>query len=1174
MLAFELQAAATTFSFMHFTRENGALPYDGVRVLLEDSRGDVWIGTQKGLARYEDGRFTTFDRDQFGVESDHVSALAEDSEGNIWVGTDDGIVIYDLQSGGFRRIAGDLIRSRVYVMKRDSLGRIWIGISGEGLYLQSGTEVRRVDGITIRDVYRIAFGTDGLPFIASYLNDLYKLRGLDSSAPQLIPVADGFFRHDDIEGLISQGDTLFVASKARGLCRVGLTDDVEILLRLPEGHRPTALSGNENMLWLATTEGLIRYNRLTNEIIRLSPEGGDQFSLSDDFIRDVLPSAKGDLWVGTDNSGVDLCKADAGRFRNYYRLSDGRNIASCIVRGFAQTPDSKIWIATQRAGLLELSSDSFLQVKLPGLPSNITAICEDGGILWLGSQQGVIRFNPQTSQTKLYSRFGRQSEGNDNRVVSLFRDSEGGIWLGAANGVMRYDRSADEFLAENALTSLAVEDFKEDASGRIWLATYSKGVCLYDPSSGEILSSYGKLYGRLPIQDMTSSMCVDNAWNIWTIGFSSGLYRYDPAHDNFININRDNLPQLPTDLFLTAIPDDRGCLWISSDAGLVQYYPSNGAVRTYTATDGLLGGAFRKGGMLLDDGTMLFALTDGFVRFDPDLFALPPAPVEPTPKFWRTNGGIALLTLTSALLLALIIVTLVLRVQNARARRIQKEKELEREEQLYREKMGFFSGVIHEIKTPLTLIRTPLQHLLASGTPNAEQRKDLGVIARSADYLNSLVRELLDYIRAEEHGYVLELTNRDLSDSIEFICMNFRDIARSNDIRLTFSRPDSPVQTAVDAKAFEKILNNLVDNAIRYASSWVRISLYQNDGLIRIAVSNDGPAIPHERREKIFGAFVTYADNKHSNARSFGIGLPFARHLAELHGGSLALSDRQDFTEFVLTLPLRSVDDVQPETDNDAEVAASSLPLVLVVEDNRDLASFLRSKLKPLYRCLTAPSGERALEIMGRYDIDLLITDIGLKGMSGVELCRHVSKDEKLSHIPIIVLSAITSDDTKIKCMQYGVSAYIEKPFTVDYLLACVKGQLHKRETIKEWSSSDVPQPGHLHLADRDEQFVRALDKLIIDNLSDPEFSKKEMEQALCVSRSTLNRRVTALLGTTPNDYLQRKRLEVAARMLRETPGAMVADVCYAVGFKSPSYFARCFAAAYGMSPTEWKAGN
>ncbi|MBQ7195031.1 MAG: AraC family transcriptional regulator, partial [Bacteroidales bacterium] len=130
------------------------------------------------------------------------------------------------------------------------------------------------------------------------------------------------------------------------------------------------------------------------------------------------------------------------------------------------------------------------------------------------------------------------------------------------------------------------------------------------------------------------------------------------------------------------------------------------------------------------------------------------------------------------------------------------------------------------------------------------------------------------------------------------------------------------------------------------------------------------------------------------------------------------------------------------------------------------------------------------------------------------------------------------------------------------------------RETIKEWSSSDVPQPGHLHLADRDEQFVRALDKLIIDNLSDPEFSKKEMEQALCVSRSTLNRRVTALLGTTPNDYLQRKRLEVAARMLRETPGAMVADVCYAVGFKSPSYFARCFAAAYGMPPTEWKAGN
>ena len=283
------------------------------------------------------------------------------------------------------------------------------------------------------------------------------------------------------------------------------------------------------------------------------------------------------------------------------------------------------------------------------------------------------------------------------------------------------------------------------------------------------------------------------------------------------------------------------------------------------------------------------------------------------------------------------------------------------------------------------------------------------------------------------------------------------------------------------------------------------------------------------------------------------------------------LSDRQDFTEFVLSLPLRSVNDVAPETDIDAEVAGSSLPLVLVVEDNRDLASFLRGKLKQFYRCLTAPSGEQALELMGRYEVDLLITDIGLKGMSGVELCRRVSSDEKLSHIPIVVLSAITSDDTKIKCMQYGVSAYIEKPFTVDYLLACVKGQLSKRQTIRKWSSADVPAAGQLHLADRDEQFVRTLDKLILDNLSNPDFSNREMEKALALSRSSLNRRVTALLGTTPNDYVRTKRLEAAARMLRETPSAMVSEVCYAVGFTNPSYFARCFAAAYGKSPTEWK---
>ena len=1167
------------YHFLHFTHAGGELPHDGIRVIFEDSRHDIWIGTQKGLCRYDGERFSVFDKVHFGVESDHVSALAEAPDGNIWVGTDDGIVVYDVQSGGFSPLAPQIIHSRVYAMERDASGTIWIGISGEGVYRSDGpSQVHRVRGVDVSNVYRIAFCKDGSPLLVSYMEDIFVLKGAGTPSQSLRSVVPQYFTHDDVEGVATvygdEGTILYVASKSRGLSRVDMkTGKVEPLLPLSGGCRPVSLLRDGNSLWLSTTEGLVRYDILTGNNYRLGPDPDDQFSLNDNFIRGVLVGSGGDLWVGTDNAGVNLCSTGSSRFVNYYRLGTGDNLSSCFVKGIARTSDGRVWVATQRGGLLQFPEDgapsSVRAVNSSSLPSNITAICADGEILWLGTQQGAVRFNPETSESKVYNRFEPLSENTDNRVVSLYRGSDGTIWLGAANGVMKLDGTKDEFVSVPDLTGIAVEDFKEDRSGRLWMATYSKGVCLYDPVGGKVLSFFGRLYGNGTIGDMTSSICIDGSGDVWTIGFNSGIYRYDESRGEFVNINRSNTPRLPTDLFLTAIADSRGCLWMSSDAGLVQFVPGTRAVRTYTETDGILG-KFQKGGIALPDGSLLFAASDGVVRFNPADFEIPTVPEDTLGNQWYT--GVTVAVLLAVLFVAGVAVLIGWRIQARRQKRIQKEREIAMEERLYKEKMSFFSGIIHEIKTPLTLIRTPLKHLLASGSPTPEQRESLGVISNSTEYLERLVKEMLDFIRAEEHGYVLELSNQDLCERIDFAVMNFKETAKARGLRLTFSPQERPVVTAVDSKAFEKILNNLVDNAIRYAASFVNISLKREGNEVKVLVDNDGPAIPRSRREKIFGAFVTFQGEHMPYSNSFGIGLSFARHLAEMHGGTLVLSDREDITEFVLSLPVKLVAAEAEDIDWDAEVNSSSLPLVLVVEDNRDMLSFIRSKLKPHYRCLTATSAERALELMDRYQVDLLVTDIGLKGMSGVELCRKVSRSDNLSHIPIVVLSAITSDDVRIKCMQYGVSAYIEKPFSVEYLLACVKGQLAKREEIRANAGSAVPAGSdRLHLADRDAKFKGALDKLILDNISNPDFSNKEMEAALAISRSSLNRRVTELLGTTPNNYLRSKRLEVAERMLRETPSAMVSEVCYAVGFKNPSYFAHCFAAVYGMSPTEYK---
>ena len=432
------------------------------------------------------------------------------------------------------------------------------------------------------------------------------------------------------------------------------------------------------------------------------------------------------------------------------------------------------------------------------------------------------------------------------------------------------------------------------------------------------------------------------------------------------------------------------------------------------------------------------------------------------------------------------------------------------------------------------------------------------------------MKELLEFVRVEEHGYVPDLRNTDIVERLGFVCYNFSETAKNANIRLKYDSEPESIVTAVDTKALSKIFNNLIHNAVKYSESWIKIHASIENGSVVVRFCNDGASIPAEHRESIFLPFVRYTDKKSEYTQSFGIGLAQARKLAELQGGSLILSDRADCTEFILTLPLRQADETAQETlpaeeENHPE---GSRPLLLLVEDNGDLASYLKRKLKEDYEVIAVPSAEKALEKLEKFKVDLLLTDIGLQSMSGVELCRKVSGNPATSHIPIIVISAISSTDTKIKCMENGATIYIEKPFSQDYLEACIHGVLEKRKSMKA-AYRESPSAPAVDLADRDEDFIRKLDELVNANIGDASFTNKEMERALFVSRSSLNRRVRALLGTTPNEYLRKRRLEVAAQMLAEGK-ARINEISFSVGFNSPSYFAKCFKEAYGMLPAEY----
>ncbi|MGI6313765.1 MAG: ligand-binding sensor domain-containing protein [Candidatus Cryptobacteroides sp.] len=344
VFAASLRTVAADYHFRHFTKENGSLPYDAVRVLYEDSRGHIWIGTQNGLSVFDGKRFKIFDRSQFGVESDYVSSIAEAAGGDIWVGTDKGIVVYDIESGGFRTLPGSLVQSRVYAMQRDTSGIIWIGVNGRGLFKAKEDEVTRIPNLDISDVYRIAINKDGSLVLASYCNNIFTY---DPSAgsESLRPVANGAFFKDDVEGIVSDSnDCLYVASKSRGLVKLELnTGGIETLLSLNPNQRPTNLSISGSCLLMSTTGGLVLYDIHTQEKKIISSDPEDPFSIGNDFVRDACFTKDGALVIGQENSGVSYHHPLDDRFKKYYYGMSGS-----VVQGFAQTSDSTLWIADSK----------------------------------------------------------------------------------------------------------------------------------------------------------------------------------------------------------------------------------------------------------------------------------------------------------------------------------------------------------------------------------------------------------------------------------------------------------------------------------------------------------------------------------------------------------------------------------------------------------------------------------------------------------------------------------------------------------------------------------------------------------------------------------------------------------------------------------------------------------
>jgi signal transduction histidine kinase/AraC-like DNA-binding protein len=510
-----------------------------------------------------------------------------------------------------------------------------------------------------------------------------------------------------------------------------------------------------------------------------------------------------------------------------------------------------------------------------------------------------------------------------------------------------------------------------------------------------------------------------------------------------------------------------------------------------------------------------------------------------------------------------------------------KEKEM-REAQLH-----FFTMIAHEIRTPVSLIIGPLETLKDQWhrmekkvSDGAAVSSTLDVIDRNAQRLLGLVNQLLDFNKVQQKELKVRFTLCHIKNIMKAVAERFEPTLKQNGATLLVEYPDEDFVAAVDAEGLTKIISNLMTNATKYTKDRVRLACRVEQDQFVIEVEDNGCGISPEEQQRIFSPFYQAKDNKPGT----GIGLNIVSNLVAAHRGKVEVeSEVGKGSLFRVTLPVSQpgvvlneepkpevVDDIHPvETLVSNDVIAKQT--VLVVEDNEDMLLYLKHNFMNRCQVLTAEDGVEALKLLNKYNVSLIISDWMMPNMDGEELCKKVRQNPKTSHIPFIMLTAKTDDDSKVKGMDIGADAFIEKPFSMRYLDACVRNLMARRKQLMEEFAGSTDKP-IAKIADNaiDGSLLTDMERIIEDNVNNPALNVNFVAQQLGMSRSGLFAKIKSLTDTTPNEMIQVIRLRKAAQMLLEDKYS-VSEISFLVGFNSASYFTKCFVKQFGVRPAEYR---
>lgn len=1114
------------------------LPGSDVNTLLVDGRS-LLIGVEgHGLYRYRpsDGVVSPYP----GIPGNtHVRALALDEKKNLWVGTLEGLFVVDGANGAIYEAtvgAEGLSHSSVRAICADDQGGVWLGTY---------------------------FG--GINYYNPLLNQIRTLNKTGKEGKSL---------NDNI-----------IAD---------MTED--------SSHR----------VWIGTNSGGVNVYDPASETVRYYTVADGLGS--NDVKAIFLDEAAGKAYIGTHIGAMTILDLKSGKM-----CSAG--VPSRNVFAILPTLDGRLWLDAFNCLFLFDPHTGTVSEPMPiemggcRLERSTGLFRDSENRLWVYGIDGMATFEENDGKLTA-TRVLRDSVAADMPgIEDVFEDTKGRFWISANSGLWAFDGEGNKlfYLTDaDGLPSHIVNTTAEDSTGKIWVCT-NRGVVTLDGDTGEV----GK--------DVSFGSWGENVFAVKSILNVSGGRMMFGGIDGMRILNPsvfETNPYSPTPkitglrLFDKAVKtgDETGILTQSIETTenisfgsdqttftiefTVCNYPSGGENTFYYKLDGLDKNyiALPSGGNSvtysnLPAGTYKFMLkasnNDG-VQSE----GIASIGITIEPVWYRTWWAILLWIVLATGAIGYVLRTVWHR-KMMMARMKMQQTDVDRQHKIEEMKVRFFINMSHELRTPLTLMLLPIDELLARKNDVLTTEK-LNTVKNNTMRILHIVNQLLDYRRAEMGMFKLKVRKVDVNLLAKQIFSSYETMARHRNIEYNFdSTLEEPLQT-LDSDYFELIVNNLLTNAFKYTPKGqaVTLQLSGEDGNLAIVVKDTGCGIPADKLDKIFTRFYQVNDASSGN----GIGLSLVKRLVELHHGSISVkSTLGEGSTFIVTLPrgegnyapdelvadseTTSVDsqpfihipdeDIAIEKENMKEDPDSSKPTIMVVDDNSEILKYLGNTLQPDYNVVLAANGAKAIELLTTEKIDLILTDVMMPDVDGVQLCRAVKRNLRTSHIPVIMLSAKSDLANQMDGMNVGADDYIAKPFPLDLLKAKIRNQLRTRmRLIDTYAHSTVIEPTKVAINPLDEEFLTKAVKVMDEHIDDSEFSTDAFAREMCMSRSNLHLKMKALTGEATNEFIRRVRLNKALELLK-TSRYTVSEVSAMVGFGTPSYFATSFKKFFGYSPSE-----